>query len=214
MVVVSPDFTPSIWTTIVVKYVSSDGSVEIKFNAYTETGSCPTALANRNVLSTFVGRGFSGQYANAAFAGFFAVDRSLSATETSDVVASMSRGESVLEACVACTAPTTSSQGSIGVASCRAPCLSNEQTTANSLACECKPGYTGQPAACVACDEGTYKFLPGAAACNICPLDHTSPITATSLTMCTFMCPAVTYKTVPRVDTVQTCGLIEMRFAQ
>jgi len=114
----------------------------------------------------------------------------------------MSRGEDVLQACVACTAPTTSPQGSIGVASCRAPCPSTTQTTANGLACECKAGYTGQPESCVACGEGTYKFLPGGAACNPCPV----AIGATSLTMCTFMCPAVTYKTVPRVDTVQTCG--------
>jgi len=84
---VTPDFTVDIWTTIIIEYNPTDGIVLIKINGYTETGSCPTLLANRNVLSTRVGGSISTtEYVDAALAGFHAVDRLLSPTETSDVV--------------------------------------------------------------------------------------------------------------------------------
>jgi len=113
-ITISPDFTPRIWTIIQIHINPADGNVVIKFNDFTATGSCGPNLSNRDALMTYVGRGISSNYElTASLAGFVAVDRLLSAAETSDVVARMKRGESVLEACVACPGTDTSRQGSI-----------------------------------------------------------------------------------------------------
>ena len=186
----SPVVTPGIWNTIIVKYVPLHGSVEIKFNNFTKTLSgCWSVLKNRNWLSTFVGRSFlntdersflNTAYLNADVAGFYAVDRLLPVSQISNIVARMGRGEDVLQACVACSAPKKSLQGSIGAEACLNTCQSNSRETADGSACVCNAGFqssagnigqiwVNETSTCNDCITGKFKTSLGSSACEFCP---------------------------------------------
>ena len=65
-------------------------------------------------------------------------------------------------------------------------CADCTNANTNVEQCQCKAGTTGDGfPACYSCDPGTYKPVPGSAACTNCPqFSHTGDSGATSITQC------------------------------
>ena len=121
-----------IWTIVVFKYTASTRIMELRIASNIYTFTCATARTNRNVAHTYVGKSnwASDPYSSMSLAGLYAIDAVLPEAKIAALIARMHRGEDPMQACAACPARATSSQGSVGEGSCG--CAAGSLSTAVS----------------------------------------------------------------------------------
>lgn len=89
--------------------------------------------------------------------------------------------------CVPCSADTWCASGILHDCPDNAASLALSGWPEN---CTCNAGYTGNAsAACEACEPGSYKLVPGSAACELSPPDYYSFLTAAFDTRSVTACP-------------------------
>jgi len=192
------------WSTIVATYDHNDRSLKMRIdNTIVTPVICETALSNRDVANTLVGKSnwpndlFSGR-----MAGLYAVDALLTEPEIAEVVSRMNAGEDVLQPCSSCAANTF--KPNLGNDTCMTcPENSVTDTVGSTLVtdCKCPDGYQGADGGeCLPCAPGTFKLGLGST-CSDCPagtygMQSDAPCVD---------CPHGKYNLVPGADSSDLC---------
>ena len=109
-----------VWTTIVVKYTSSNRAMEIRVGGTSAHGTCAVPRTNKILANTFVGKSNWGSdpYLSGSIAGLHAIDTVLSETQIASVIDRIYKGSDDSLQCEACSASAVSASGSTAEASC------------------------------------------------------------------------------------------------